>query len=227
MDMALALKRQGESISSFAARGAAEYVNGKSRHFFRFELLARRPGDFSFTILDPFGRPAVRVQVNRGFFAALEYGPAVATVGAASPASLERFLPLGLRSEDFLALLLGTLIPEPSEASLSGKRLSVAPAGFWSDSVWQVSLGDDDGTFIQGFSVQANNNPSIQAEYGNFAQLPLEDIGQNVFFPQRLFLSWGGSRTLLLRYEEIRLGFPTEEAMFSTQPPNGFSIVEL
>jgi hypothetical protein len=233
MDLALGLRRGGESIGSFAARGSVEYSADGSNHFFRFELLSQRPGNFQFTVLDPLGRPAMRVISDGSRFVALQYGAREATVGPADPGSLGRFLPLGLRAEDFISLLSGTLVPVPEAAALdpgprNGQTLRILPGGFWSGASWKVSLSSaENGQRIDGFTATMADGPPLVAGYGQFAVLPVEDAGLRVDFPHRLDLSWGREKKLLIRYDEVRLGFPAQPGMFLPLVPAGFSRVEL
>ena len=81
MEAALRLASLGQDVSTMAVRGAIDYSSGTTKHYFRFELISQRPASFHFTIIDPLGRPAVRIVSDGQRALALEYGPATATVG--------------------------------------------------------------------------------------------------------------------------------------------------
>jgi hypothetical protein len=234
MELARSLRQEGQDISTLAARGSVEYTADNSNHFFRFEFLSQKPGSFLFTILDPLGRPAVRVVSDGITFMALEYGPKMATVGEAqSQQALATFLPLGFTSADFIALLTGSLVPEPELASLTpsgeGKEvLRVIPTGRWSGSNWLVSLSTGQhGRMINSFTVGFTDEQPLTATYSQFAAQTIEDTGKAIDFPNRLDLNWGRDKKLLVRYDEVRLGFPAQPGMFSTTVPSGFNKVEL
>jgi outer membrane lipoprotein-sorting protein len=233
MELANSLRQAGQDISTLAARGSVEYTADKSNHFFRFEVLAKKPDSFQFTILDPLGRPAVRM-VNDGFqFMALEYGPREASIGDSQTLSLGRFLPVGLTAQDFISILSATLVPDPSQASFSLNSaekiaLRIVPEGHWSGSTWRVDVSTGENSQrIDGFSANFENGLPILAAYSNFTSHPVEDINKIVDFPSRIDLTWGQGEKLLIRYTEVRLGFPAQSEMFSTSVPSGFKQTEL
>jgi hypothetical protein len=232
MDLARALRDQG--VSTMATRGSVEYSANNSNHYFRFELLSQQPDRFLFTILDPLGRPAVKIVSDGRQFMALEFGPRTATFGGADSGVLTSYLPLGLTAGDFIQLLSGALIPEPERASLSGRAdgdaaLTVIPGGAWTGSTWRLSLSSgENGPRINAFSVNFDKEPPISAVYGHHSPQTIEDQGRVVDFPDRLDLKWGQNKSLLVRHDEVRLGFPAQPpSLFAIAAPDGFTRVDL
>jgi hypothetical protein len=233
IELAVSLTRAGMDVSTLAARGSLEYKASGSNHFFRFELISQRPSNFHFTIIDPLGRPAVRVISDGDRLMALEYGPAKATIGDAGSNALGSMMPVGFSPSDFISLLAASLIPLPADAELApasdGKtRLRVTPGGNWEGSQWLVNVSQGpNGPRLDGFTATIEDEPPIVASYGQFEPQTVEDIGKTVDFPNRLDLGWGRDQSVLVRYEEVRLGFPAQPELFSTEVPKGFSQVGL
>ncbi|MDR1049940.1 MAG: hypothetical protein LBP95_02445 [Deltaproteobacteria bacterium] len=225
---ALELGRAGRRVTTMAARGELNLRRDGSTHYFRFELTARKPGDFVFTVMDPLGRPAARVAVAGGDFLSLEYGPRLASAGEAVPETLGRFLPLGLRPEDFLAILSGVLVPEPAGATYASGKLRVAGAGFWSGSTWTVGTGSGpDGPRLERFAVLGSDGEAFSGSYSRFESVVSQDTGESVSFPRTVVVDWGAGRSLAVRYDEVALGFAPPAGAFSTAVPAGFRMVPL
>jgi hypothetical protein len=137
-------------------------------------------------------------------------------------------MPIGLRAEDFLSLLAGSLLAEPATAALDGDQLRLTSSGFWSAAQWLVRLiPGQSGQVIGSFSAKFNDGDHLEGVYGLYASQPVEDTGSSVWLPHRLDLKFGAEQLLTIRYEEVRLGFPAQESMFPVTIPQGFSVVDL
>ncbi|MDR0620552.1 MAG: hypothetical protein LBJ61_01535 [Deltaproteobacteria bacterium] len=232
MALATELARSAREVSSLAVRGSFDYSAGNSKHFFRFELIAQRPNSFHFTINDPLGRPAIRIISDGTRAIALEYGPAKASVGESQSLSLGAFMPTSFSSADFISLMAGTLIPDPAEAEIAAKDLErttlrLSPAGHWAGTAWLLNVSQGElGPKLDGFTAHVGEEQPIVVSYGQFTAQTVEDLEKTVEFPNRLDLSWGRDQKALVRYEEIRLGFPPPAEIFLTTVPKGFTEVE-
>jgi hypothetical protein len=142
-------------------------------------------------------------------------------------------MPVGFTSSDFISLLASSLIPQPAEAEFApagqGKTgLRVSPGGHWTGTDWLINLSQgQNGLKLDGFTTTIDNEPPIVAAYSQFAPQTIEDINKTIDFPNRLDLSWGRGQSVLVRYDEIRLGFPAQPEIFSTSVPSGFKLDEL
>jgi outer membrane lipoprotein-sorting protein len=239
MDLARALYAQGQRLSTFAARGEIDYTDTNAKRFFRFEVLARRPGSFIFTIFDPFGSPAFKVISDGTSFSSLDYGSAVCTVGLATSENLGRVLPINLTAGDLMSLLTASLIPEPVLAARDSpdtpvRTLSIQSGGSgndWLNALWQVNLSHGEGsTQVAGFQLRTSSGsiPQFNASYGQFNSVQMENT-QNLtsYFPYLIDVSFGQSssqtKRLVIHYNEVRLGVSLSEEIFSTQVPSGFT----
>jgi outer membrane lipoprotein-sorting protein len=233
LNMVSALVRSGQEISTMAAKGSIEYKNNNTNHFFRFEVVSRRPSSFYFTVLDPLNRPAYRIVSDGQRLMALEYGSAQATIGEDQNTIQVSIFPTSFSPSDFISLLAATLIPIPVNAEMvssdAGKTvLMVSPGGHWLSSSWLVNASPGpNGLKIDGFTATVGSDPPTVASYSLFAPQVVENIGKTIDFPGRLDLSWGSNQSFLVRYEEIRLGFEAPAELFSTAVPSGFTVTEL
>jgi hypothetical protein len=142
-------------------------------------------------------------------------------------------LPVGFSSADFISLLAGTLIPAPAQASLVSSwgdktAIDIAPDGLWADTAWRVNLAaGPNGTRIEGFTANLPDGPPIVASYSQFVPQKVDSVDKTVDFPNRVEMSWGRGQNVLVRYDEVRLGFAAQPDMFSTKVPSGFTKVDL
>jgi hypothetical protein len=238
MDLAVRHRGREAAIGSLAARGAITWTDGQDR-FFRFELIRRPPGTLLLTILDPMGRPAVRMASDGLVFTGLDYRSAQAFAGNADPARLSQVLPfdLGIDSERLLALLVGALPVTPVQAAAApgpdgrpARILVVSPGPSGTQSL-TADVGYDTAgrSCLTRIAVAAAaGNPAFEVRYGGFRDEPVmgpdgrESNGGP--FPHVIDLLLDRGRRLSVRYDEVRLGVPIPESTFRLEIPSGFSL---
>lgn len=242
MDLAAGLYQRGESLRTLAARGGVSYTADNKRHFFRFELLAIKPGRLLFTALDPAGRPAFRLASDGSELSGILYGANQFVSGPATAANFGRFIPLGLSPDQLLALMTGSQVrPAAAGARSRGQdtELSIVPAGGVEadNNLWRLRLSgpvsqDPATAVIQNASYGPARDPEIAIRYLSVKSLPREDQGGRPEpFPHSVEVDWTGAdrQALSLRvtYDEVRLGPTLDESQFRLQAPAGFEYVRL
>jgi outer membrane lipoprotein-sorting protein len=227
-----------EAPASFAARGAANYQDGSAKSFLRFELALRRPGDFSFTVFDPMGRPAYRVVSDGRRLAALDYGTAVCAVAPASAQAFERFMPVKLELAQLMSILTGAPLQAPAAAasaaaddgSVQELRVWAAEAG--PDDFQRLELSWEAGEpLLRRLGFGGRRAAALTAAFDGFQPTGREDApgGGTRLFPRKLTVVWTGDRprSLEVRYDEVRLGPALNEEIFRVAAPEGFSRVDI
>ena len=231
---------RARDVQTIAIRGEANYSKGTDRWFFRFELIARKPDTFLFTILDPVGAPSYRIFVDSSRLSALDYRQRIFYRGPAPEHPLEDFLPLPLTAPDFLALLSGLIPSEPVSARAETTPSPEARTAVfvYSDAVpggsgvWRAQLEGgpgylpEDAPRLLTLSRGPRNSPDFTVRYDRRGEHLREDTGAMVSFPEALRASWRGNPSLSIRaeYTEIRLGFVVPEGVFTLGQPPGFSL---
>ncbi|MDR1164535.1 MAG: hypothetical protein LBO66_01435 [Deltaproteobacteria bacterium] len=242
LELATGLYERGESLKTFALRGEANYARGRDRRFHRFELIAAKPDAFLFTAFDPLGRPAFKLLSRDGEIRALDYLEAVFHVGDARDFSLNDLLPTPFGPEAFLALLAGALPEKPVRAEALEAfpaREATVSLNYWGpyDSVpylVQVQGGPlwnmAEKPRARAFSKGSRYNPEFVARFGGFRDREWESLNESLPFPDSVTAQWkekGEARELVVRYQEIRLGFPLPEGLLELAPPEGYPVERL
>ncbi|MDR3203422.1 MAG: DUF4292 domain-containing protein [Deltaproteobacteria bacterium] len=232
LDLSRALYQKGSSLGTFAARGSINLTQGRTIRYFKFEFLAKRPSNFILTVLDPMGRPALKIISNRDLVSFLDYRAAVKTVGSSSSLKLEGVLAFDFTPSDFISFMSNSLIPNPEAASVNDAAeprlltlLSVQPQ--WAEVNFLVRLEPGaDGARIKGYQFKSEDRDKngLEINYDRFLPLKRED-GANVLqdFPHNLTIkSSDGANSLVVRYDEARLGLTLGDEFFLAPTPAGF-----
>lgn len=243
MALASALYERGASLETLAARGGATYSEGQQRHYFKFEALLKKPGQLLFTALDPAGRPAFRLASDGQTLRGIVYGSNQYFSGPATAENFGRFLPLGLSPEELTTLLTGSLVrPVAAGAgNFDGRatELLVVPSGGTDDEsqLWRLKVSGEVNQNPQTAALESAafgpaRRPQMALKYANIKNVTREDLGGRLEpFPHSIEAQWGGvsgkPKNLRVTYNEIRLGLPLDEDLFSIPRPENFQLIEL
>ncbi|MDR1658386.1 MAG: DUF4292 domain-containing protein [Deltaproteobacteria bacterium] len=236
MELARSLYQQGQELTSFAARGSVNYIDGNQRHFFRFEFILSRPGGLSFTVLDPLGRPALRVVSDWSRFYALDYLELLATVGLATDENLRAVIPINLEIDDLLAVMTNALMVNPVAAAADRFKggsigvLRVAADRPQPGSVWLVSLDNlSSGPVISSCELKKMaGGDDFRVRYNRFTSLAVESQPPgSKDFPMSIEATVGRETTFEIRFDDVRLGPSLPAELFIFQVPGGFAVQEI
>lgn len=240
MAMAAGLYQRGESLRTMAARGGVSYTTGSKRHYFKFEVVAMKPGRLMFTALDPAGRPAFRLASDGELITCIVYGEKQYAIGPATAENFERFLPLGITPDQLIALMSGSQVrPMTAGAKQSGANteLIVQPAGRPADDrhLWRLRLAggleqDPAATVVQAATFGPARQPELSIKYLSVKDVAREDLGgRQEPFPHSVEVDWTDQKKQSLRvtYDEVRLGLELPDTAFSLQRPDGFELIQL
>jgi hypothetical protein len=238
MTLASGLFQRGAGLATMAARGGASSTADTQRHSVRFEAVAMKPGRLLFTAFDPAGRPAFRLASDGGTLTGILYGARQYAVGPATAENFGRFIPLGISPDQLIALMSGAQVrPGAAGARESGgaTELTVVPAGQSDDParLWRIRLAgpveqDPARASVQSAAFGSARNPVISIKYMSVQDVPREDQGGRPEpFPYTVDVEWTeGSRLALhVSYDEVRLGLPLDQKLFSRARPDGFELV--
>jgi hypothetical protein len=226
MELARLLFEEKSNLKTFAARGSVNYINGNSKHFFRFECLLRRSGGLVFTVFDPLGRPAMKVISDGTVFSALDYRSQVAMVGQATSDNLRRVLPVNIQTDDLTSVLTNSLLPNPSAAAVSRLKkgqISALEIVEQHDQglVWLVSIDNRPaGPVITSQELGRPSDDNFKVFYSHFESLPIK--GSSRDFPLTINVALDGERRFDVRYEQVILEPSLSDKLFDTNVPVGF-----
>jgi hypothetical protein len=232
--------QRNQDIPTIALRGEVNYSKGSDRWFFRFELIAEKPGSFLFTVLDPSGSPAFRILSDSRGFRALDYRQRIYYQGAAQERPLEAFLPIPLTTAEFLSLLSGAIPEKPESARPETTMdrdaryavLVYQTSEYKGPGDWRARLQGgpgylpEDRPSLSEVSRGPRGNPDFFVRYDDWGSHLREDTGSQVGFPNSLRAYWRGRPGINVRcsYTEVRLGFKAPAGVFSLEQPEGFEM---
>ncbi len=238
--LASELYQRGASLQTLAARGGASYTLDGKRSHFKFEAVMAKPGRMLFTALDPMGRPAFRLVSDGQTLTGLLYSAKQYATGPATAANFGRFIPLGLSPDQLIVLMTGS-VPQPAKASArstgGSTELTVLPVGMPEGTAnqWRIKvegpLDQNPATAkVTSAILGQANNPKMSIKYLSIKDVAREDLnGQMEPFPSSVEVEWNDVKKQSLRvtYEEVRLGLPLGDELFTLTQPEGFEFIQL
>lgn len=213
------LRAQAEARRNLRALGRVTAFGPEGRVRLKTVLVAQRPGAFRVETLTPFEQPVDVMACDGARISLLREGRLF--VGPATPANVARLLPLPLRPEEIVEVLLGG-VPLPSDFQATG--LSVE------DELWRLELRGADGE--QGILhvrpsggrveraewLDASGNPRVRVRFEDFSRS--DDGGPP--FPKSIRVEVPPADTRVeIRLRDAETDVELAEALFSIEPPPG------
>lgn len=235
MRLAQGLYERADSLQTLAARGGATYTEGRRRNYVKFEMVMSKP-KFRFTAFDPAGRPAFTLAFDGREIYGLNYGSREYISGVGNVEKFGAFLPLDISPEQLLGIVSGGQL-RPAAAGAwefdgQATELAVVPADD-EDQLWRVKvLGevsqDPRNAVLESAAYGPALKPLMSFRYSAVKPVPREDMGGRPEpFPHFIEAQWADEKSLRLSYDEIRLGLPVTDDLFTLIRPEGFELIQL
>jgi outer membrane lipoprotein-sorting protein len=220
------LVQRRADMETFAARGRARIVDDRSDYHFDLELAVAPPDRLRFEAFDPVGRPLVSLVARDGTLRVLDHKKARFFEGAAAPANVNRFLPLGLPLEDAVYLLAGLPpVQAPDQAVLR-------PLSPTDSQRYRLNLIDRSADRAVRLVVRPETAIVESLALGPIVGRPFWRADMTEFdprgFPGRIaYRSESPQARVDLNYREIQVNFDPPPRLFVLNPPPNITVEPL
>lgn len=215
------LEEASAARKSMRAEGRLTYFGDQGRVRLNVVQVVERPARFRFETLTPFGQP-IDVMTSDGDRLWL-LSKQKLHEGPATPENISRLLPLPLRAEEVVSIMLGGA-PVTSRFSPKSLRWADDPQDFW-----VLSLENESGERGE-LLIDPKEKRVVKATLGNNPEAPrmklafddFEPLSSGGSFPRAIHLELPGQKLdINIKLKEVEVNVELAPTLFVIEPPPG------